>query len=50
MEENNLTKQNVIDIILNNLENDGPLKDYFEKRFFSNYRPWQAVFLRGTKT
>ena len=22
----------------------------FEKRFFSNYRPWQAVFLRGTKT
>lgn len=22
----------------------------FEKTFFSNYRPWQAVFLRGTKT
>lgn len=22
----------------------------FEKNFFSNYRPWQAVFLKGTKT
>ncbi len=21
----------------------------FEKTFFSNYRPWQAVYLRGTK-
>ncbi|MBI3954430.1 VanW family protein [Candidatus Collierbacteria bacterium] len=30
------------------VERDG--QTIFEKTFYSNYRPWQAVFLKGTKT
>ena len=27
-----------------------PDGESFEKEFYSSYRPWQAVFVRGTKT
>ena len=33
MEENNLTKQNVIDIILEDLENGGAIMEKLQKRF-----------------
>jgi len=41
MEENNLTKQNVIDIILEDLENGGAIMEKLQKRF----DPWNSIGL-----
>jgi len=34
MEENNLTKQNVIDIIHEDLKNDGPIMNFLKTSFY----------------